>query len=219
MKNAKVYITATLLGGMAAGGVLLAGGALSKPDGALVRRVRSIEAHASQAGHFDSVIVGDSLVEQAYIPAFCGGTVLNAGLSGARVDDLQNFAPGLLRHATPKRVVIMAGVNNARHKGNLDGFRESYSSLVDAAKASGATVFVSTAGPTVPGDKVFDRSKIAHVNEIIVDVAKAKGVGVVDINSALSGRDGWLPREYSSSGPHLTPAGYLRWRGALDRMC
>jgi lysophospholipase L1-like esterase len=184
-------------------------------------RSAAIASHAALAGPIETVVVGDSLVERAVIPALCGGSVLNAGIGGARVHEIDLT---MTEPARPKRIVIAVGVNDAQtaDRFDLNLFASSYAHLVDQAKARAASVSVGLVGPiasTGPlGSGHYSRDRIGQMNGAIRKVAAARGVRVIDFPAAL-GSNGDLPAAYTRDGVHLTPEGYKPWLAALAQAC
>ena len=53
--------------------------------------------------------------------------------------------------------------------------------------------------------------QIAVYNQIITDIAAEKQAVLVDVNAALVGEDGILPREGTTDGVHFTKGYYVKW--------
>src|SRR5438067_8373939 len=59
------------------------------------------------------VILGDSITEMARFPeTIDGNPVVNAGIGGASVQDIEAIASTLLRDAQPSLIVVALGTNN-----------------------------------------------------------------------------------------------------------
>ena len=138
-------------------------------------------------------------------------TVLNEAKAGrTAVEGLDDF-PGLLLLHAPKAVLLMEGANDiARDDGDdyVPIAAEAIEEKVLEAQGRGATVFLATLPPQVPGGK---RAKgapfVPLMNEAIREVALQTGATLVDVHKAFDGKPlgdlvGW-------DGLHLEPAGYL----------
>ncbi|MBR1124902.1 SGNH/GDSL hydrolase family protein [Bradyrhizobium lablabi] len=76
------------------------------------------------------LVIGDSITEGAKLPREIGGrAVINAGISGATVEDFERIAPGLVA-GKPSFVVIALGTN-----GTAESLRVSYPALLHRLKA------------------------------------------------------------------------------------
>ncbi|ANU08821.1 SGNH/GDSL hydrolase family protein [Paraurantiacibacter namhicola] len=88
-----------------------------------------------QAAHFgkaDSVIIGDSLVEQTDFSGVCGRT-FQAGLGGSSAVDAINALPAIVQHTDPKVVFIAIGTNYFTSGDQLADLENEYPYLIDAA--------------------------------------------------------------------------------------
>jgi lysophospholipase L1-like esterase len=58
------------------------------------------------------LLIGDSTAERLHLPEICGTPVFNAGISGARADQLAPIAKPLIEKLAPRTVIVMAGTND-----------------------------------------------------------------------------------------------------------
>lgn len=58
------------------------------------------------------LLIGDSTVERLHLPELCGLPVFNAGISGARADQVQPVVKPLLDRLKPKMVIVAVGAND-----------------------------------------------------------------------------------------------------------
>lgn len=199
---------------------------LHKPPLPSTTRQNAILAHAAQVGRVETIVIGDSIVEQADLGDLCGdGAVLNAGVSGARAQDITLLMGELSAERRPKRVIIAVGINDtAKHRITPDGeFDRSYGALLETAKAGSDRVAVALVSPTTDagphGAGYFDKAAAKRFDAIIARLAKAHGAKVIDIGDRLGASGGVLPDALSADGPHLKPNGYALWKSAIKTGC
>ena len=58
------------------------------------------------------LLIGDSTAERLYLPELCGTPVFNAGISGARADQIAPIAKPLIEKLAPRIIIVMAGTND-----------------------------------------------------------------------------------------------------------
>jgi lysophospholipase L1-like esterase len=122
------------------------------------------------------------------ITEFAAQSVLNAGISGARIRD----AAGLMADLSPilrtNTIILVIGINDAiTTQKRSDTIRADFERLVRLAKDTGAEVFAATVGP--------------------VDFTKPDGAA----------RDSGLINAINTvDGVHLTEVGAQRWRSAVE---
>lgn len=189
-------------------------------------RQNAILAHAAQEGRVDTIVIGDSIVEQAELGDLCAdGVTLNAGVSGARAQDLVQLMGELMASQRPKRTIIAVGINDtAKVRLTSDAeFERSYAALLKTAKAGSGHVEVALVSPTTDGGLhgagYFDQDAKKRFDHTIARLAQAEGIETIDVASALGNSSPELPEELSADGPHLTPAGYGRWKSAIRGGC
>ncbi|MDC7675197.1 SGNH/GDSL hydrolase family protein [Asticcacaulis machinosus] len=186
----------------------------SKPGPALPvdhfkQRVKAVISQASQV-QAETLIVGDSLTEFAYLPELCGASVLNAGISSATIQDASTWTRSLIEASKPKRVVFALGTNNAKlaeSKTPVPMVMQTYAALIDEAK--GHDIYVATLPAVSPERPGFDATHIKALNEGIKTLAAEKGVTLIDLDRELPMTD----------GVHLTSEGYAIWRTQLNAVC
>ncbi len=140
------------------------------------------------------VVLGDSIVEMAILPAtLCGRPVLNAGIGGAGIRFLTDHIDRILAGTKPSLIVVSIGVNEIIPRTSLAKFKDLYDDLRSAI--SHPAIY----GTVTPLDD-FD---VAPYNEII----RQSGPNTFELVS-----DGT-----TADGAHLTPDGYASWTAALTR--
>lgn len=178
----------------------------------------------------DAVFVGDSrtdglrlfggIPETAFIQS-SGITVFEVGdqRKGVRIDgEKRSFLEALALKQYGK-VYLMLGVNEL---GYFDdpAFEKEYAGFVDKVRAlqPDAVIYLQNLVSINP-DKAkandqpyyITNEQIAIYNDIIAHIATDKQAVLVDVNAALVGEDGILPREGTTDGVHFSKDYYKKW--------
>lgn len=167
------------------------------------------------------LFIGDSIVDQAYLPTLCDVPVLNAGMSGATVADLIPIALDAIKLAKPSRVLISVGINNALPKSkdvSVENYSQQLDLIISAALATGAKVGLMTQ-TAVCRDEAFglELSKLKAIDAAIRQMAQRRHVQIIDASIALAGPNGEMPAASTIDGVHLTAAGYFIWNSKIQR--
>lgn len=85
---------------------------------------------AEQFGKADTLVLGDSLIEQTNLDRACGRT-FNAGIGGARLQHAIAAAPALIAATDPGTVVIALGANHFAAGDEMEAFRALYPDLLE----------------------------------------------------------------------------------------
>jgi hypothetical protein len=124
-------------------------------------------AHEKRADDFPTggvLLIGDSIVHRLYLPELCEKPVFNAGMAGARADQISPLAAPLIAKLEPSIIVVSAGAND-RQQGDawhrdLETIAPRGSIVIDApdalAKKNGWVVI-----PALPAEH---RSDAVHAN-------------------------------------------------------
>ncbi|OAV44895.1 GDSL-type esterase/lipase family protein [Lewinella sp. 4G2] len=115
----------------------------------------------------------------------------------------------------PEAVVIHIGTNDVAE--NTGPYSEeqtvnNIASMVDIAMANDIKVFIATVVPSTTFNwrkELGNRSAmIVSLNKQLLQLAKDKGVGVVDYHAALRNDEDGMDAELAEDGVHPTPKGY-----------
>lgn len=177
------------------------------------QRLHAIKSQAAQM-QAQTLIIGDSLTEFARLPSLCGADVLNAGVSGATIEDTARWSDDLIATTNPKRIIFALGTNNA--KTALTATPVSvvmgvYGDMIDRAQKSyeGHDIYIATL-PAISTERPnFTASHIEALNNGIRDLAAAKGVKLIELDQHLPMTD----------GVHLKPEAYDFWRAQMNTAC
>ncbi len=220
-----------LVGGFAAiFGLGFVGAALaltSKLTPVQIARQSKVLAIAVAQGPWDTVVIGDSIVQQSHIESLCGRT-LNAGVGGIDADSAADFAPKLLAITHPKRVIVAVGANDALRVTDPDVYARNVDRIVRLATDSGAQVTVSEIAPfgahfapsLVAVQPPSAQAVLANAGRRAEALnARLAHYHPLQMHAALSGPDGKLPEGMSGDGVHLSPTGYKPWRTQMAKAC
>lgn len=74
---------------------------------------RAIMNRAEDAPKGEILLIGDSIIHRLYLPELCGHPVFNAGMSGARADQIEPLLDPLIDKLKPRLIIMAAGTNDA----------------------------------------------------------------------------------------------------------
>lgn len=145
---------------------------------------------------------------------FIGDSIMTGGMW---FDDLRNInlaANGLLTHQivkylptarayNPRRIVIMAGMNDAIQETDLDRVRPLWETICKEPK-----IVVTLVTPSIHDDL---NRRIEQVNHMISETCQGRPVVALDV----ADDGGRLRPEFSLDGIHLNARGYERWIARL----
>ncbi|APF40634.1 SGNH/GDSL hydrolase family protein [Neomicrococcus aestuarii] len=142
----------------------------------------------------DTLVIGDSLVEQGRWSELLERPVANRGIYGAKTSEITGWASKI--HPETQTVIVWAGTNDA-----LDSvdFAQDYEQLLSTIESATDARIITLTAPPARG---FDTSA---VNLTISEVSAQHNAVVVDVTDALS-----QDRMLANDGLHLSGAGYVQ---------
>ena len=166
------------------------------------------------------VLFGDSIVEQLYFPALDGINTLNAGISGSKALESQEFLENILAGSHGPLVVLAMGTNDAFGEpvATAEQFTTGYEALVRAILAGGRKVVLVTLPPLErdkPESRLFSGASLDTYNAIIREVGGRHGLLLADVNAVLTERRLKNPAAQTVDGVHLTPDAAGVWRDTV----
>lgn len=169
------------------------------------KRLRAIHYHAALAPRGAPVLIGDSIAELSSLDNVCEKDVLNAGVSGATVEQVDDVARTL--KVMPGIVIVSVGVNDTVRGRPLDvaEWEASYDRLLNRFPNS-RKVVVGISGVEdgkTAGSNYFDPSRIAQLNERLPGIAARHHATFVPGIADTKG--------LTNDGVHFAPAGFVRW--------
>lgn len=171
-----------------------------------------IKTAIAAAGSGSVIVFGDSIVQQAVLPAsVCGRPLVNAGVGGATVDDVARRASMLLGDTRPDLIVLAVGINDAWRSMRSDkpgSFDRGYRALLQQLAGRAPVVIATLTGiKDGPFAADYDASYLDPFNRTIRTAAGA--TVIVDLAEAFAAGN------LTSDGIHLTEQGYAVWLPAI----
>lgn len=159
----------------------------------------------------DVVMVGDSLTADApWNEIFPKVQIANRGMGGDTTDNILLRMDTILS-VTPKKALIMVGINDIRRGASLDTVFQNYREIVKRLQQAGVTVIIQSTlecSKDVCGDRVY---QVRDLNKQLEAFAKRNNIAFLDINADLSNPSDGLLSKYSYDGIHLLGSGYVKW--------
>ena len=156
-------------------------------------------------------MIGDSLTAGApWNEIFPNVQIANRGIGGDTTDDILLRMDTILS-VSPKKALIMVGINDVRRGASPGSVLRNYSEIVKRLQQAGVTVIIQSTldcSKDVCGDQVY---QIRDLNKQLEDFAKRNNIVFLDINADLSSPSDGLLSKYSYDGIHLLASGYVKW--------
>ena len=175
---------------------------------------------------FTTIVAGDSIVEFADLVGICGATTLNAGIGGARIEDVDTLVSRLMKVSDHPKVILAVGVNNAMRDDptyNLPELTSRYAALIDFLRRDGSEVITAMIAPIgenmTLGDEFYDVSRISAINVVIERISTEKRVPLIRFDTLPKNSRGALQDNLTVDGVHLTNRGYEAWGTLLHPEC
>ena len=178
----------------------------------------------------DALILGNShcgglsMYGDMPFPSFCfsyGGSIFTGLNTSCRDRNERSFTlRSLLEENQYAKIILIYGTNEMGY--DIYYLRPFFASFLDKLVQAQpeAEFWLCTAPPVNPemiGEpeeqepKVFTVENCRAVNDLIAELAEAKGMGLIDIFSLFADEDGVLLPEYTGDGIHLTRECYRTW--------
>ena len=163
-----------------------------------------------------NVMIGDSLTAHARIEEmFPEASIANRGLGGDTIQGALDRLPGILE-LEPSRALILMGHNDIFFDNPPDEIVTRFEQLI--ARLQAADVEPVLQSIIICGDNPVctpaRRKAAAEVNTRLERLAEERGIAFVDLNPALTDRNG-LKSEMTWDGIHLAARGNREWRDAI----
>lgn len=136
---------------------------------------------------------------------------LDNGTTGTMVDGLTQKPYG--------KIYILLGINEIGY--DIDSFSQMYAEMLDTIIAAqpDCDIYIMSLTPVSQeksnSSDLFNMEHITKFNERLYSIAKEKQCYYIDLVSALSGEDGYLPASETSDGVHFSSTMYSKWLNYL----
>lgn len=177
----------------------------------------------------DALFIGDSItqglneyasgIKNTKYAAYRGigpKNMLDGTTKDANGQDVTYF--DVFKAAAPKKIYIMLGTNSLNSNISDDAFIKYYGDLLDKLKQEMGEVSVFYVQSILPvtakisQDERYAPSHIDQLNKRIADLAYARGMSYLDLNTAMRDDTGNLNESYAApEGIHLNGSGYAVW--------
>jgi lysophospholipase L1-like esterase len=148
--------------------------------------------------------------------------LVNLSVSGAKVADLRAGQLPRAVAARPRVVTLGIGINDVTWGTDPDRFAADYDAVAEGLAGTGALVLALNVldlsrSPAIPADDLrrAARERIERVNARILEVARRRGLGLVDLFAATADLE-LHPELLSADGFHPSDAGYERWTDLVE---
>jgi lysophospholipase L1-like esterase len=162
------------------------------------------------------VMLGDSITAIGpWTELFPGVLIANRGVGGDTTHDIVRRIADTIS-LKPRRVFIMAGVNDAIQGENQEA---ALANFVEIAAELSRHSIPLTVVATIECERAYCGRALDRVRKLNLALSKwtrENGIPYVDLNDELSGADGLRPN-YTWDGIHLTGAAYLVWRSRIEK--
>lgn len=178
----------------------------------LLARLAVINAQIGEADPDYVLIVGDSNAEMINAThGLCGRNVVNAGISGAKMKDMNGHWAKFAFARKPGRVVILVGTNDLHRKRKptqpkyLDAFESSAEKLIASAAAVSPKVFVAAVPPAEPWmTKYYEPAAVVALSERLKRACGRNACTYIDpFAGTREGTDGFAKPDSTHDGIHV----------------
>ena len=179
------------------------------------KRSRALLYQARQRPSGGVIALGDSITELTHFTELCGRPALNAGMTGARLEDIVPLADRIVPIVQPDIVAVAIGINDSRKNYHtpIAAWESAYRRLLK--KLAGRRVILIEIQPVEDGKPVgsdyFDRASIAERNRVIRRLGRSFHIPVVAAPASAEG--------LTEDGAHPNPEGARRWLARVADAC
>lgn len=178
-------------------------------DGFQLVRLKTVQAQLDQVQGSYIVVMGDSHAERLFMPSLCGLQVVNAGMSGATLDEVLDLARKIAPPRRAEAVLLSVGTNDIWVKRAPEtaaaesGFRAGLDALAQRLTASWANRRALIAIPPVEDKEaaLFPRSAANRYSAMLAQSCEPERCRFLDLFAGAESLPG--RRSAFSDGVHL----------------
>lgn len=188
--------------------------ALRKPaeNFPLLARLAVINAQIGEADPDYVFVAGDSNAEMINAThRLCGRDAVNAGISGAKMTDMNGHWAKFAFRTKPGRILIMVGTNDLHRKRKptqpkyLDAFEKNAERLIASAAALSSKVFVAAVPPAEPSmNSYYEPAAVVALSERLKRACSRNACTFIDpFAGTRDGTDGLAKPNSTYDGIHV----------------
>lgn len=132
-------------------------------------------------------------------------SIVNAGVSGDRTDQMLARLERSLLAGRPTRILVLGGTNDIAQGVPVATIAANLERIVERGSAAGAQMVLLTIPPRA--EREYLAATVA-LDAAIDEIGGQRGVQVIDINGALAASDGTFRTDLTDDGIHPNAAGY-----------
>ena len=175
-------------------------------------------------GNDDIVFFGNSITNGCeWHELFGDSHIKNRGISSDVIQGLYDRCEPMMK-GQPRKVFVMAGVNDVSHNLSPDSIATAMEKLIVRMKELSPRTEIYLQS-MLPINNDFRRYKaMLGKEQVIVEcnvrfkaLAERLGVTWIDLYALFADADGKMPRRYTNDGLHLLGPAYIVWRDAIAK--
>lgn len=144
--------------------------------------------------------------------------LVNRGVPGAKTQDVIDSQLQEALSDTPDIVTVLIGVNDIQGFVSSETFKRNEETIIDTLTSKTRAKIIIINIPYLGTDDLIAwpfrwlyRRRTAEFNIILADIAKNKGLTLIDLNEATKGQSARNSRYYSTDQFHPSAEGYKEW--------
>jgi lysophospholipase L1-like esterase len=166
----------------------------------------------------DIIFIGNSIVSGCeWAEIFNNPHIKDRSIKGDKTAGLLFRIYDILK-SKPKKIFLMAGINDISSHVGVDSIMKNYSNIVQIVKSNSpeTQLYLQSILPVNDDCKSINNSDINELNIKIKNLARANNLVYINIHSHLLDNSDQLNKNYSNDGIHLLAEGYYIWKKVLE---
>ena len=166
------------------------------------------------------VFLGNSITEGFILEKFFPeSNPINRGISGDHIDGLiERFNDSVLK-LKPSKLFVMIGINDIGTGDSDSLIQANYQKLLRMMLQSlpNTRIYIQSILPTTAKWSNCPLDKIQRTNKFIQDFCNHFGFTWIDLYLKFATKNGYLKKDYTNDGLHLSSKGYVYWSTILKK--